>query len=52
MSDRALLVPDPAQRKRIWTMLGGPGTVLVAGEVDAVVLVSRRETAQVPIATL
>jgi len=31
--DRALLVPDPALRKRIWTMLGGPGTVLVAGEV-------------------
>lgn len=31
--DRALLVPDPAVRKRIWTVLGGPGTVLVAGEV-------------------
>lgn len=31
--DRELLVPDPAVRKRIWTALGGPGTVLVSGEV-------------------
>ena len=31
--DRELLVPDPAVRKRIWTSLGGPGTVLVSGEV-------------------
>jgi Winged helix DNA-binding domain len=31
--DRELLVPDPAVRKRIWTTLGGPGTVLVSGEV-------------------
>jgi Winged helix DNA-binding domain len=31
--DRELLVPDPAVRKRIWTVLGGPGTVLAAGEV-------------------
>jgi Winged helix DNA-binding domain len=31
--DRDLLVPDPAVRKRIWTALGGPGTVLVSGEV-------------------
>ena len=31
--DRDLLVPDPALRKRIWTGIGGPGTVLVAGEV-------------------
>jgi hypothetical protein len=31
--DRELLVPDPAVRKRIWTVLGGPGTVLIAGEV-------------------
>ena len=31
--DRELLVPDPALRKRIWTVLGGPGTVLVSGEV-------------------
>ena len=28
--DRELLVPDAAVRKRIWTVLGGPGTVLVA----------------------
>ena len=33
--DRELLVPDPTVRKRIWTALGGPGTVLVAGEVGA-----------------
>ena len=31
--DRELLVPDAAVRKRIWTVLGGPGTVLVRGEV-------------------
>jgi hypothetical protein len=31
--DRELLVKDPALRKRIWTALGGPGTVLVDGEV-------------------
>jgi len=33
--DRELLVPDPAVRRRIWTALGGPGTVLVSGEVGA-----------------
>jgi Winged helix DNA-binding domain len=31
--DRDLLAPDAAVRKRIWTVLGGPGTVLVAGDV-------------------
>lgn len=31
--DRELLVPDPTVRKRIWTAMGGPGTVLVSGEV-------------------
>jgi hypothetical protein len=31
--DRELLVPDPAVRKRIWTVLGGPGTVLVSGDI-------------------
>jgi hypothetical protein len=31
--DRELLVPDAAVRKRIWTVLGGPGTVLASGEV-------------------
>jgi hypothetical protein len=31
--DRELLVPDPALRKRIWTVLGGPGTVLAGGAV-------------------
>ena len=31
--DRELLVSDPAVRKRIWTTLGGPGTVLVDGEI-------------------
>jgi hypothetical protein len=31
--DRDLLVPDPALRRRIWTAIGGPGRVLVAGEV-------------------
>jgi Winged helix DNA-binding domain len=31
--DRELLVPDPAVRKRIWTVLGGPGIVLASGEV-------------------
>ena len=29
--DRELLVPDPAVRKRVWTALGGPGTVLAGG---------------------
>jgi hypothetical protein len=31
--DRELLVNDPAVRKRIWTAIGAPGTVLVDGEV-------------------
>ena len=31
--DRELLVPDAAVRKRIWTVLGGPGTVLLDGEI-------------------
>ncbi|MQA75365.1 MAG: hypothetical protein GEU88_13650 [Solirubrobacterales bacterium] len=31
--DRELLAPDPTVRKRIWTVLGGPGTVLVSGEI-------------------
>lgn len=31
--DRELLVPDPATRKRIWTVQGGPGMVLVDGEI-------------------
>ena len=31
--DRELLVPDAAVRKRIWTVLGGPGTVLVDGRI-------------------
>jgi hypothetical protein len=31
--DRELLVPDAGVRRRIWTVLGGPGTVLVGGEV-------------------
>ena len=31
--DRELLVADPAVRKRIWTVLGGPGTVLVGAEL-------------------
>ncbi len=31
--DRELLVPDSAVRKRIWTTLGGPGMVLVDGQV-------------------
>jgi hypothetical protein len=31
--DREILVPDPAVKKRIWKTLGGPGMVLVDGEV-------------------
>lgn len=31
--DRAVLVPDPAQRKQVWRILGNPGVVLVDGEV-------------------
>ena len=31
--DREVLVPDGQLRKRIWTSLGGPGMVLVDGEV-------------------
>jgi hypothetical protein len=31
--DRELLVPDPGVRKRIWTAIGGPGVVLIAGRV-------------------
>ncbi|MGH2967576.1 MAG: DNA glycosylase AlkZ-like family protein, partial [Solirubrobacteraceae bacterium] len=33
MRDRELLVPDDDVRKRIWKVLGGPGAVLVDGEV-------------------
>lgn len=33
--DRDVLVPDAAVRKRIWKVLGGPGTVLIDGEVAA-----------------
>jgi len=33
--DRELLVPDAAVRKRIWTVLGGPGTVLAGGDISA-----------------
>ena len=33
--DRELLVPDKELRKRIWRMLGGPGMVLIDGEVSA-----------------
>ena len=31
--DRELLAPDAALRKRIWRVLGGPGTVLASGEI-------------------
>jgi hypothetical protein len=31
--DRELLVPDASARSRIWRAIGGPGTVLVDGEV-------------------
>jgi Winged helix DNA-binding domain len=31
--DRELLVPDAALRRRIWTSIGGPGIVLVDGDV-------------------
>jgi hypothetical protein len=31
--DREVLVPDAGLRRRIWTSIGGPGTVLVDGEV-------------------
>ena len=34
--DRELLVPDRDLRKRIWTALGGPGTVLLDGEVAGI----------------
>jgi DNA glycosylase AlkZ-like len=31
--DRETLVPDPAQRKRVWRPIGNPGAVLVDGEL-------------------
>jgi winged helix DNA-binding protein len=31
--DREVLVPDAWLRRRVWTSIGGPGTVLVDGEV-------------------
>ncbi len=34
--DREVLVPDPGLRKRIWTVIGGPGAVLADGAVVAV----------------
>lgn len=33
--DRELLAPDPTMRKRIWRAIGGPGTVLISGEIAA-----------------
>jgi hypothetical protein len=33
--NRELLIPDEAVRKRVWKMLGGPGTVFADGEVVA-----------------
>jgi hypothetical protein len=35
-------VPDPALRKRIWTAMGGPGTVLVSGEVGGLWRAARK----------
>ena len=34
--DREVLVPEDRERKQIWKVLGGPGLVLVDGEVAAV----------------
>ena len=31
--DRDLLMPDAALRKRLWTVIGGPGAVLSDGEI-------------------
>ena len=42
--DRELLVADAAVRKRIWTVLGGPGTVLVSGEVAGLWRAARKGT--------
>jgi hypothetical protein len=40
--DRDLLVADAAVRKRIWTVLGGPGIVLVAGDVGGLWRATRK----------
>ncbi len=40
--DRELLVADAATRKRIWTVLGGPGTVLIAGEIGGLWRATRK----------
>ena len=40
--DRELLVPDAAVRKRIWKVLGGPGAVLVRGELGGLWRASKK----------
>jgi hypothetical protein len=35
LRDREVLVPDPAQRKALWPVLGRPGAIVAAGEVLA-----------------
>jgi winged helix DNA-binding protein len=36
LADRALLVPDPAQRRKVWRPAANPGIVLVDGEIAGV----------------
>ena len=36
LGDRELLVPDPAQRRRIWRAVSNPGVLLVRGDIRGV----------------
>jgi hypothetical protein len=36
LRDRLILVPDKAQHRRIWGVIGNPGALLVAGEIAGV----------------
>jgi Winged helix DNA-binding domain len=42
--DREVLVPDPDVRARVWTAFGGPGTVLVNGELAGLWRPARKGT--------